>query len=73
MYFHMNFLKQLADVPSEFKDSFVTEIMAEVPKTSLESLKIKKADVEKFIPRERSKTIIQPASKRGSNIKINKF
>ncbi len=61
----MNFLKQLTNVPIEFKDLFVSEIMAEFPKTSLESLKIKKANLEKFIPRERSKTIILPAGKRG--------
>jgi hypothetical protein len=58
VYHHMNFLKRF-ELPEEFKNNFIKEIMRETKKPNLEGTKLKD-----IVPRGRSGTVVVENTKR---------
>ena len=61
VYHHMNFLKKF-DLPSELQENFMSGVMLENAKSTLESFRIKKLST--VVPRDRSRTLNNMGNKR---------
>ena len=68
VFFHMNFLKTFKTTPQELISNSPSEILREHPRASLETLRPKKMSIQKYIPRERSKTLYNQNDKKKSNL-----
>ena len=67
VFFHMNFLKTFKTTPVELLTNAPAEVLRENPRTSLETLRPKKMSIQKYITRERSKTLYNQNDNKRSN------
>lgn len=62
-FFHMNFLKVFQELPEDFKDNPLCELVRDKPRTNLVTLMPKRKSIQKYIARERSKTLYNQNAK----------
>lgn len=71
VFFHMNFLKVFQELPEDFKDNPLCELVRDKPRTNLVTLMPKRKSIQKYIARERSKTLYNQNAKDKKRCKNN--